>query len=285
MGQRRQWRQRVIQFVADDADDLLPRLHLLPAQFHRQLAQQQQLVLAAVQLEAAAREVVDVFLVDVGVGGPRGEQAVAAARQRVQQRRRGVGQNLAELVSFQPAALIQQLARGDVGIGDRPGLADQQHGHRRVLHHGVQQQLALDQVEALLAQYRAECIVGGHQVAQLIVLRPVQAEGKVAVLVAGDGAGQRAEQRQHALQLRADGDDGDRQHAQQADRQHQAGMVGEHARQFQRDQDANGKQRADERRPAREQRQAQTALAWRRHHGRTMPSRSMRRYSAWRDRP
>src|SRR3546814_3531940 len=71
-------RQRVVERVADHADHCLPCLHFLPPQLGGELAQQHQLVLAAVEAEAAPAQVVDVFLVLVADG----EHAVAAAGER-----------------------------------------------------------------------------------------------------------------------------------------------------------------------------------------------------------
>jgi hypothetical protein len=193
-----------------------------------------------------------------------GEQAVAAAPQGFDQGRRRLFQHLVQGVAFQLAAFRQQLARGQVGVGDgarRIGqVRHQQHGHRRVLHHGVEQQLALHEVEALFAQHLAEGVVGVDQVGQLVVLAPVQAEGKVAVAVARHRALQGAEQRQDRLDLRADGDQGDRHHAQQADREHGQRLAGQQVIEGQRDQDPDRQQRADQGRPARHQREPE-ALA------------------------
>src|SRR5476649_150790 len=97
-------RGRIVQLVADDADDFFPRLHLLPAQLQRQLAQQQQLVLAAVQAELAARQVEHFLVLAVAAG----EQAVAAARQRLAQRRRRVLEQRGEAVALEPAAVVEQ---------------------------------------------------------------------------------------------------------------------------------------------------------------------------------
>ena len=65
MRQRGHRRQRVVEFVADDPDHLLPGLHFLPAQFGGELAQQQQFVRAPVEPETAAGQVVDLFLVAI----------------------------------------------------------------------------------------------------------------------------------------------------------------------------------------------------------------------------
>src|SRR3546814_17977598 len=53
-------RQRVVELVADHADHFLPGLHFLPPQLGGELAQQHQLVLAAVEAEAAPAPGVDV---------------------------------------------------------------------------------------------------------------------------------------------------------------------------------------------------------------------------------
>jgi hypothetical protein len=209
VGQGGQGGQGIVQFVADDADHLLPRLHFLAAQFLRQLAQEQQFMGAAIQAEAAARQV-EHFLVFAVADG---EQAIAAAPDGFAQGGLDARQQLGQAQAFQLAALVHQLAGGQVGEHDGAVVGDQQHGDGGVLHHGVEQQFALHQAQALLAQHVAQRVVGGDQVAQFIVVRPVQAEGKIAVAVAGDGAGQRAVQRELALQLGADGDDGQRHQA------------------------------------------------------------------------
>jgi hypothetical protein len=100
MRERGQRRQRIVQLVADDADDLLPGLHFLAPQFGGQLAQQQQFVLAAVQAEVAARQVVDLFL--LAFAGR--EQAVAAARQRFDQGRRRASPAPRQRMAFELAA-------------------------------------------------------------------------------------------------------------------------------------------------------------------------------------
>ena len=161
--------------MADDADDFFPGLHFLAPQFERQLAQEQQLVLAAIQGEAAPGQVVHLFVLALSCC----KQAVAAARDRLAQRGQRLFQDLGQVMAFQLAALVQELARGQVAVHDGAGaggVAHEQHGHRRVLHHGVEQKFTLDQLQALFAQHAAQRVVGGHQVAHFVVLGPVQAE-------------------------------------------------------------------------------------------------------------
>ena len=72
-------------------------------------------------------------------------------------------------MAFELAAVVEQLARGEVAVDDRAARLDQQHRDRRVLHHRVEQQLALDQRLALLAQHVAELVVRVDQVVELVV--------------------------------------------------------------------------------------------------------------------
>ena len=105
-----------------------------------------------------------------------------------------------QCVPIEATAFAQQLARRDVGEDYVLLRVEQQHGHRRVLHHGVEQQLALDQLQLLLAQGFADRVVAGDEVAELVVARPPQAEAVVAVAVAERGAGEGPDQRAHRRQ-------------------------------------------------------------------------------------
>ena len=116
MRQRSDRRQRVVQLVADHADHLLPGLHFLAAQFGGELAQQHQFVLAAVEAELAARQVVDCS-----------SSSLPRRRRRTCRRRRAASPR-----AFPPARAAsdrrnaglpacgrwQQLARGEVGEHD-----------------------------------------------------------------------------------------------------------------------------------------------------------------------
>ena len=84
MRERGDRRQRIVQFVADHADHLLPDRHLLGRHLARQLLEEQQPVRLAVQREVAARQVEDVRL---GAVVDR-EQRVRAALDRLAQRLR-----------------------------------------------------------------------------------------------------------------------------------------------------------------------------------------------------
>ena len=196
MGQRGDRRQRVVELVADHPDHLLPGLYFLAPQFRGEQADQQQFVAAAVEAEVAPRKVEHILLVAL-VG--YGEQAVAAAPHRLAQFRRQAVQQRVQVLALELAPVVEQLACGQVGV-DHPALSvatfgRQQHRHRGVLHHGVQQQFALDQVLALLPQHLAQLGVGAHQLADLVVAGPVHAEVELAVAIGVDAAGQGPEQR------------------------------------------------------------------------------------------
>ena len=183
-------RQRVVELVADHPDHLLPGLYLLAAQFGRQQAQQDQLVAAAVEAELAAGEMVDVLVVFIA----HGEHAITAAGECLLERIGRRRQQCIQVLPLQAASFPHQLAGGEVGVDHAAGRVDQQHRHRRVLHHGVEQQFALHQRKALLPQSVAKAVVAGDQLPEFALPAPGEAEAEIAVAVAVDGTGQRPEQ-------------------------------------------------------------------------------------------
>ena len=90
---------------------------------------------APIQAEAAPRQVIDFFLVI----GADGKQAITAAVECITQGLCRLADDGLQVVALELAAFMQQLPRCDVGVNDRPGLGYQQHRHRRVLDHGVEQ--------------------------------------------------------------------------------------------------------------------------------------------------
>ncbi|KAG0953689.1 hypothetical protein G6F31_013370 [Rhizopus arrhizus] len=205
------------------------------------------------------------------------EQAVAAAGDRVAQLHRHLLQHILQALAFQLPAAVQQLARGQVGehhAGDASAAGrDQQHRHRRVLHHGVEQQFALHQPLPLRTQHIAQLAVRLHQVAQLIIARPVHAEVVLTIAVAAGGAGERAHQRAHRCGRAAQGPPHQRQQDQRRYRGDHPAVI-HPVRQQPRQ---RGSQR-QHRQQAQEQAEGERAPL----HSRGMPWRSMRRYSAWR---
>ena len=271
MRERRDRRERIVEFVADHADHLLPRLHFLPAQLAGEPAQQQQFVRAPVEPEAAAREVVHLFL----VGLADREQPVAAAIHRLAQRRRRRAQQGLQREAFELAALVQQPAGREIAVDDVPAVADQQHRHRRVLHHRVEQQLALHEREPLFAQHAAEFVVRGDEVAEFVAVLPAQAETEIAVAIAERGAGERPEQRQRRPHGPRDQGDAERDGGEQCQGRRQHHVV-EQAMQH------HGRADCRHRDPDADQREMTGDRSARCRHpgeayGRAMPSRSIRR--------
>jgi len=186
--ERRDRRQRVVQLVADDADHALPGRHLLARQFTRHAAEQLQPVRPALQPESALRPV-EGFFAAVERGA---EESVVACRHRLAQRRRRLLQQQCEVRAFEAAPLAQQMARRDVGVDHTFAGVDQQQRHRRVLHHGVEQQFTLFEVLALFAQGMAQGVVLGHEVAELVVGTGGQRGAEVAVAITQHRAFERA---------------------------------------------------------------------------------------------
>ena len=180
MRQRGNRRERIVQLVRDDADHLLPGGDFLRIDLARELLEQQQAVGQRVQQEAALRHMVDLRL----AGELEREQGVAAALDGLAQ---GCGRALQvarEALAFELAALREQLARGGVGVEHRVGVVGQHQRERRGLDDGVEHQLALIQALAFDAQPVAEAVVGGHEVAQLVLGGARHADAEVAVLQA-----------------------------------------------------------------------------------------------------
>jgi len=125
------------------------------------------------------------------------EQGILAAVHRLAQRFGRIGQQLGEVQPDQGAAFVEQVPRGDVRVGDPADRIGQHQRHRRVLHHRVQQQLALHQVLALLAQGVPQRVVHADQLAQLVAPVDRDREGEIAVAITGHRALQRAQQPAH----------------------------------------------------------------------------------------
>ena len=178
MCQRGNRRQRIVQLVADDADHPLPRGHFLPRQLARHAPEQMQPMRPPLQPECPLRQV-EGFLAAIHVDA---EQRVLAAAHRVAQRPRRLRQQRREIQTVQAAAFVEQVSRGNVGVDDAPNRVGQHQRHRGVLHHGIQQQLALHQVLALFAQGLPQLVVHGDQATQFIP--PVDGDGQAEIPIA-----------------------------------------------------------------------------------------------------
>ena len=165
MRQRRNGRQRIVQLVRDDADDFLPGRHFLRIDFARELLEQQQAMGQGVQQEPPLRHVIDLRL----AAELEREQRVAATLDGLAQRH-GRGLEISrEAFAFELAAGAEQLARRGIAVEHRVALIGQHQRERRGLDHRIEHQLALVEALALDAQAIAEGVVGGHQLAHLVV--------------------------------------------------------------------------------------------------------------------
>src|SRR6185503_15199627 len=169
----------VVELVADDADDLFPGADFLAVELGGEVAQDEELVGAAVEAKARAREVVDLLVVIARDG----EQAVAAAGDGVAQGLGGGLEEDGEEGALEAAAGGEELAGGEVAVDDVAARVAEEHRDRGVLDHGVEEELAVDEGFALAAEGVAEGVVRGDEVAELVVALPGQAEREVAVAV------------------------------------------------------------------------------------------------------
>jgi hypothetical protein len=131
--QGRHRRERVVQLVAQDANELLPGLDLLSRDLVGQVLHEEQRVRLAAEGHLALREV-------VGLGLPvvvHGEEVVVSAEERVAQRRRGVLEEREEVRPLRLLPLEEQIARGRVREGDRAAVSVDDHRERRLLDGGA----------------------------------------------------------------------------------------------------------------------------------------------------
>ena len=99
------------------------------------------------------------------------EERVHAAVDRVAQRLRRILEQRLKLQSLDLAAGAEELARGDVAEDDRVVRVRQHERERRRLHHGIEQEFALVEVQALAPKAVAERVVLGREVADLVRAR------------------------------------------------------------------------------------------------------------------
>ena len=182
-------RERVVELVRDHADHLLPDRDFLRRHLARELLEEQQPVRLAVQRE---RPVADVE--DLGLGPLRHrEERVHAAVHGVAQRLRRLGHQIAEADALDLPPRAEELPRRDVAEDDVIVRVRQHERERRRLHDGVEQELALVEVQPLAPQAVAERVVLGREVADLVRPRRRHAHAEVAVAQAADAVGDRAD--------------------------------------------------------------------------------------------
>ncbi len=81
---------------------------------------------------------------------------------------------------------MKQLTRGDVAEDDAIRCVRQHERQRRGLDDGIEHQLALMQIQSLATEDRAEGVVSGHELAQLVIRAARDGQAEVVILQAGD---------------------------------------------------------------------------------------------------
>ena len=97
---------------------------------------------------------------------------VRFGRDSLPQRLRRSGEQLGERQAFELAAAEKRLARGDVAVHDAAVRVREHHRERRRLDDGVEQQLALIERLAFLAQHAAEAVVAFDERGELTAASP-----------------------------------------------------------------------------------------------------------------
>ena len=180
MRKRGDRRERVIQLVRDDANDLFPDRDFLRRHLARQLLEQQQPVRLAVQRE---RPIADVKDFSLGTFGHR-EKRIHPALDGIAHRLRRASEDLSEFQALDLPPGAEELPCGDVAEDDRVVRVSQHQCKRRRLHDGIEQELALIEVEPFAPQAVAERVVLVGQVADFVGSRCRHAHAEVAVLEA-----------------------------------------------------------------------------------------------------
>ncbi len=181
--------------MTDHPDHALPGRHFLARQLAGHPPVQLQAVRPALQAEIALRKM-EGLLAAVHVDG---QQGILAAGCRLLQGLGHVAQDLAEIQPGKAAAFVEKMPRGDVRIGDPPGRIGQDQGDRRVLHDGIEQQFALRQMLALLAQGLAKRVVHAYQFTQFVATIGGDRETEVAIAITCDRTLQRTQEATQGL--------------------------------------------------------------------------------------
>ncbi len=191
MRERRYRCERIVELVADHADHLLPGHDFLARQLAGQALDLQQTVQAPVQPYFALREMEGFVLVfEIHV-----EQAVLSRGERRGERRWRFGDDRAEIEAVHATAAVEQGARGEVRVDHALLRVDEEERGRRILHDGVEQELALEQALALVAQHTAELVVRAHEIAELVAAAIGERNAEVPVAEAQHAAREHAQER------------------------------------------------------------------------------------------
>ena len=208
-GDRLDRRERVVDLVADDADQPLPRLTLLVAQRPADVGEHQQLVRTAFLTERRAPH----FPAARCRRGTRRPRCAATCPSRQVRR----PSSSAVRPSSCSAGLRQQPLAGAVDEPQRLRAVEGEDGDVDLHHHRAQQRAGLERAEALIVQRRGEDVDFEHHRAERIVAaRAARADREVALAQRRQQVRQRL-QRQHDAMAdaeRAAGPDADDEHRQ-----------------------------------------------------------------------
>ncbi len=179
--------------MADDADHLLPGLDLGMAQFGCHVPQQDQFVLPPIEPEQTPGNLMDILAVLVSDG----EQTIATAFKGFAYGTWHLGQHGIQKMSLQLASPTEQTACSQIAQHHAVRRVQQQHRHRRVLYHGIEQQLTLHQIDALRPQGVAQRVMGLDQIGQIGMTIPVDAKTEIAIAIGIDSSRQGTKQGSH----------------------------------------------------------------------------------------
>src|SRR4029079_16915406 len=86
------------------------------------------------------------------------------------------GEDRGDLVPLEAAAMAEEVARRAVGEQDAVGGADEERGDRHAVEERVEEQLALEDVAALVAQGLGDLVVDRDQLTYLVLAVDREAE-------------------------------------------------------------------------------------------------------------
>ena len=142
-----------------------------------------------VQVERPREHAVALFLAVVVPG----DQAVFAAAQGALQRLGCEVDDVGQESSIEARDAVEDASACRIGEHDTLTMVEQQDGHRRALQQRIEEQFALDQLGALLAQHRAHAVEDVDQIADFVARGEREARREVALGEAQDAIVQRAQ--------------------------------------------------------------------------------------------
>src|SRR5579883_658737 len=181
--QRGDRRERVVELVTDDPDQLLPDPDFLPGELACDALEQIQAMSPALQQKRSLRQAKGLLdALDLHL-----EQAVASRLDGTPQRLRSLRDESGEILTEEAAAPAEKMSRSKVRESDPAMAVDQNQCDGGVLGDRIEQPLALHELRALRSQRLAQRVVSREHLADLVGPVDGHREGQVAVPVARDG--------------------------------------------------------------------------------------------------